>query len=203
MHPTLERLIQIVRPPEEPVEIGDDTAFAAVEQQLGLSLPRDYKEYIATYGSGRWHVFWWILNPFSENEHLNLLVQSQNRRPKKWSALDAERAVRESEKKYPHAIYPESGGLLPWAITDNGGRMFWLTAGEPSGWKTVYYASRDPNFEVHDLPCMAILLGIVNGELPLFAEEFADHEAVHGTAYYFSGPNAFVPIKLKRKRQPK
>jgi hypothetical protein len=85
-----------VPPPPSPVECGDDEAFAAIEHELALTLPIDYKQYIAAYGSGGWHGFWWLLNPFAENEHMNLLIQSQNRRPKKWSCLDAERATREA-----------------------------------------------------------------------------------------------------------
>src|SRR5262252_4261222 len=50
MHPTLERLIRIVPPPKTPVDCGNNAALDAIEAQLGLSLPPDYEEYIATYG---------------------------------------------------------------------------------------------------------------------------------------------------------
>jgi len=55
MHPTLKRLIKMVPPPNSPVDCGSETAFKEVEQQLGLPLPPDYKEYVAAYGSGGWH----------------------------------------------------------------------------------------------------------------------------------------------------
>ena len=201
MSDALNRLVAIVPPPPYPVDCGGAGAFKTFEDQLGLSLPADYKQYIRTYGSGAWHDgFWWIFNPFAENEHANLIVQSQNRRPKKWSMLYAERATRQSENGYPHAIYPEPGGILAWARTINGGKFFWETKGRPSSWKTVYYPSRDPDYVVHDLRCVEILLGVVTGQLPLFAEPFSDHEIDHGTPYDFAAPNAFVPMKPKRKR---
>ena len=82
---------------------------------------------------------------------------------------------------------------MPWAFTDNGGRFFWETQGEPSCWKSIYYPSRDPEHEIYDLTCMAILLGIISGELPIFTEEFSDWEGVDGEPYDFSRPDAFAP----------
>src|SRR5262249_37952868 len=101
---------------------------------------------------------------------------------------------------YPHAIYPEPGGIFPWAFTDNGGRLFWRTKGRPTSWKTVYYPCRGPNFEVFNQSCTAILLGVVTGELRIFAGPFSDYEAIHGSPYDFAQAGAFVPTKPKRKR---
>src|SRR5262245_20096564 len=115
----LQRLVTMVPPPKEPYEAGDAEGFARVESDLGLKLPGDYKNFIHTYGTGQWQEFWYVLNPFSANEYGNLVTQSQNRRPTKWSALDAERTIRDGQgHRYPHPIYPEPGGILPWAITD-------------------------------------------------------------------------------------
>jgi hypothetical protein len=182
------RLVEMVPPPVAPFEAGAASDFARVEGELGLALPEDYKRLILAYGSGQWQRFWVILNPFAENEYINLLVQCQNRRPKKWSMLDAERVVREAEGgRYPHPIYPEPGGILPWASTDNGGRFFWLTKGGADEWATVYYADRSPEFGVYEMSCTELLYGAVSGELPIFREEFGDdHE--YGRA------DAFVPL---------
>lgn len=188
------RLVAMVPPPEEPFEIGDVEGFARVETELGLELPDDYKRAIQTYGSGQWQEFWTILNPFRENEFTNLVIQCQNRRPMKWSALDAERAIREAQGKYPHPIYPEAGGILPWAITDNGGRFFWLTDGQPKNWPTVYYANRSPAFEVYRMPCTELLYKAVAGELPIFEGPF-------GKDYQYGRPDAFVPFQSKQKRE--
>src|SRR5205814_1895372 len=167
----LEELIRMVPPPTRPCESGDDAAFNSVEAALGLRLPEDYKRLIRTYGSGQWQEFWFVLNPFTANEHLNLIRQSQVRRPRSWSALDAERAIRESGT-YPHPIYPEPGGILPWALTDNGGRFFWLTADPPEWWPTVYYPDRSPEYAVYEMSCTELLYGAVSGTIPIFAEEF-------------------------------
>lgn len=42
-------------------------------KNLGMILPLDYKKFINKYGTGSINDFIWILNPFSENENLNLI----------------------------------------------------------------------------------------------------------------------------------
>jgi hypothetical protein len=187
----LDRLGAMVPPPREPFETGENNDFARVEADLRLELPGDYKRLISTYGTGQWQEFWYVLNPFTENEFLNLRIQCQNRRPMKWSILDAEREVREAESEYPHPIYPEAGGILPWAVTDNGGSFFWLTRGPPEKWPTVYYADRSPEFESYEMPCTELLYKAVAGELPIFEGPFGDH-------FQYGRPNAFVPLDPKR-----
>lgn len=183
----LKQLMDLVPPPSKPMNAGSAKAFLKVEAELSLKLPADYKALVHTYGSGKWQEFWSVLNPFTANKYTNLIIQSGNLRPKRWSALDAERAVRErAGKKYPHPIYPESGGILPWAITDNGGRFYWLTKGNPSKWPTIYYPSRDPDYESLTLPCVEIVLKTVAGKLKIFGEEF-------GSNYKYSDPKSFCP----------
>jgi hypothetical protein len=195
MADALKRLVKMVPPPAAPFEAGAAADFARVEAELGLELPEDYKRLVLTYGSGQWQEFWVVLNPFTANEHISLLVQCQNRRPKKWSMLDAERGVRAVEgAKYSHPIYPEAGGIVPWAKTDNGGRFFWLTSGAPSNWATVYYPGRSPDFKVYEMSCTELLYGAVSGKVPIFREPFDDD-------YEYGRADAFVPIKPRRARR--
>ena len=37
-------------------------------------------------------------------------------------------------------------GLLPWGYTDNCDELYWLTDGEPDGWKIVVHESRAPEY---------------------------------------------------------
>jgi hypothetical protein len=187
----LEKLIRMAPPPARAYEAGEDAAFTAVEATLGLKLPEDYKRLIRAYGSGQWQNFWFVLNPFAANEYANLILQSQVRRPRSWSTLDAERTAREFEAyPFPHPIYPEPGGVLPWALTDNGGRFFWLTAGSPKRWPTVYYPGRSPEYTVYEMSCTELLYGAVSGAIPIFAEEFGDD-------YRYGQPEAFVPLRVE------
>ena len=195
----LSHLATIVPPPDAPVERGSVEEFDAVEQQLCLELPPDYKAYVGTYGSGQWHEFWWFLSPFDESQYGNLTRHSVADETAKWSILNAERTCRIAEGEYPYPIYPEPGGILPWAVTENGGNFFWLTIGPALNWPTVYRANRGAEFERIDLTCTEILLGIVTGRLPLFAEPFSDYEHEHGAPFDFASPHAFQAKRVKRK----
>lgn len=169
---SVDRLMALVPPPARPVAASTEGDFATVEHRLGTMLPSDYRRLILAYGDGVWQGFWYLLNPFSRNKNLNLLDQVSLTDPD-FGSLWAEREIRRaSSESYPFPIWPEPGGILPWAVTDNGGRLFWLTSGPPSRWSTVYYPSRDSEFETYGLPVGEILWGAISGELPIFSEEF-------------------------------
>jgi hypothetical protein len=187
----VERLTTMVPPPKEPRDAGTPSAWSEVEAKLGLTLPDDYKQIVALYGTGQWQGFWFMLTPFTENRFLNLWLQSQTGDAGQTSKLDAERYIRDSlpDFGYPHPIYPEPGGILPWASTDNGGNFFWLTKGPSDGWNTIYYADRSFEFQEYDLSCSRLLFGAVSGEIPIFAEELGDD-------YEYGRADAFVPFRL-------
>jgi hypothetical protein len=184
------RLIEMVPPPEHPYDAGNEEYLASAEVVLGLKLPANFKTLILTYGTGCWQGFWYILNPNTSNEYLNLIAQSQSLLPKGWSTLDAERIIRNQEQeRYPHPIYPEPGGILPWATTDNGGRFFWLTIGEPDHWSTIYYADRAPDYCVYNMTSTELLYGAVSGTLPVFSGPF-------GPDFEYGRSDSFVPKRF-------
>jgi hypothetical protein len=51
----------------------------------------------------------------------------------------------------PYPLFPEAGGLLPVAITDNGDTIHWLTNGPPDEWTIVVQDSRAPECEAYDM----------------------------------------------------
>ena len=69
-------------------------------------------------------------------------------------------------------IFPEEGGLLPWAQTENGGCLFWLTEGRTSKWPTIYFPdNRREELERFELSCSEILYGSVTGTISIFGED--------------------------------
>jgi hypothetical protein len=128
---SLRSLQQVAPPPSIPLETGSPEDWARVEEELGLAPPADYREMVHAYGSGCFQRFLWVLNPFSEDESLNLAQQAPMLL---WSAQEQKKQAPDS---IPFPIHPEPGGLFPWARTENGDALFWLAAGAPETWPVV------------------------------------------------------------------
>lgn len=167
-----DALQKIVTPPSFPTSNGGFDRFIEIETELGLQLPSDYKDLIIAYGDGCWQGFWYLLNPFTENKYLNLITQASQDGSSGYDILSAKRSVRNLVTDYPHKIWPEENGIFPWGMTDNGGRFFWITRGNADDWPTIYYPSRDPDFERYELSVSEIILGAISGTLPIFSDEF-------------------------------
>jgi hypothetical protein len=175
----LELLLRLVPPPEGPVFSGTLAAFREVERALGLKLPVGYKRLVRAYGQGLWQGFWCIASPFAEDTP---------DRPRPWHipqygiTFGPEKCaiLRESRVRHPDflpwPIYPEPGGLFPWAMTDNGGVLYWLTAGDPEGWPTLYdpHDLRPSNWPRFDVPFSELVLKTITGECGVFREELGD-----------------------------
>ena len=48
----IQELSAVVKPPPKPLETGGRTEWRAIEEQLETGLPRDYREYVLSYGTG-------------------------------------------------------------------------------------------------------------------------------------------------------
>lgn len=176
-------LCEAVSPPANAVEPGNPEAFTAVEARLGFALPADYKSLIHAYGTGSWMGFLWVLNPFAHSRFLNLFEQTQRQ-------LDAERTIRANwPTQVPFPIYPEQGGLLPWAMTDNGDRLYWLTEGQPETWATIVCESRGPRYDYHRMSCCAFLRRWIAGELRI---------SVFPDDFEYGFVSAFAPLRASK-----
>jgi hypothetical protein len=162
-------LKEVTAPPVEPAETGRREDWRQVESTLGTALPSDYKEYIDTYGTGKLADFLLPLNPFSKNPHLNLIQQV----PRRLGAL-RELKQQGGDRACPYPLFPESGGLLPWGITDNGDVLYWRTEGRPDHWGTVVNESRGPEFEQFDEPMTDFVAGVLSKRIVcrIFPEDF-------------------------------
>jgi hypothetical protein len=123
---------------------NSDVRWRAAEESLGLKLPGSYKSLIDAFGGSSWGDFLHVLSPF--DEHLNLQHIGKE-------ILDADRETRRQFPwLYPLPLFPETGGLLPWAFTDNGDTFYFITSAAPDEWPTLVKGPRAPEFEVSFLP---------------------------------------------------
>ena len=135
IHDEFKKLLAV---PTKPFETAGPADWQHVEQRLVTALPTDYKQFIQLYGTGAINEFLVIWNPFASNEYVNLLQRSQ---------VEGD-AYRSTKSSYPHHfvddVYPDLGGLLAFAATDNGEVLYWRTQGQPDQWTVSVYESRGP-----------------------------------------------------------
>ncbi len=113
-----------------------------VEESMGMKLPNDFKQIVTCYGPGVW-LDWIILYvPGAINRHLALESVP-------WEILDGDRGVlsdltaEQRAEEFPYLLYPEPGGLFPFAYTSGGDKLYWRTGGHPDDWPIVENDSRD------------------------------------------------------------
>jgi len=168
----LDKLIKILPPPEFPQKTGDKEQWGEFFGALGTELPTDYVKFIGIYGTGGIDNFLWILTPFVNDENVNYLGRQKEMKD----------SYIQSKKNFPqyykHDVYPSSGGILPWAYTDNGDELYWLTDGKPDEWKIVVYESRSPENYTYSLTMVEFLYQIITKELicNAFPDDFPSNE---------------------------
>ena len=157
---SIKQLCIIMPPPTSPENIGDNNLWDSVEKRIGIVLPDDYKEFISIYGTGYIGDFIRVFNPFCEYPSLNLEKQINDQ-------LGALRQIKDDfgESESPYPLFPESNGLLPWGITDNGDVLYWLTRGSSDQWHSVVNESRGPYFEEFQDSMVTFLIKLIQGEI--------------------------------------
>jgi hypothetical protein len=96
-----------------------------------------------------------VLNPSSKSVNINLLEASRD-------PSDTLRDARDDGELIPYALYPDSGGLLPVAATDNGDIIYWLTRGDAADWIIVVNGSRSDDYEEFECNLTAFLKGLID-----------------------------------------
>lgn len=155
---SITNLVDLVPPPPQPRELGAANEWSKVEAQLGTSLPADYKDLIATYGTGQFNEYLTVFNPFAANEHRNLLALKEK-------ILSAYRTSQNMfPDEYPLPTFPTAGGLLPWARSDNGDTFYWITGEEPDTWPVYVIKTNSAQYR-YDLNSITFLLQLLSNSL--------------------------------------
>ena len=144
---------------------GSPAEWSELEAQRGLRFPADYKDFVNHYGYLTVGGYIRVPSPLSSDPHRGL--------PAIISELDHYRKIQvEFGDYFPIKAYPEPGGLLPWATTINGDRLFWLTRGTPDEWTIVIVESRGPMSEAWPISMSEFILSFIKGNLR--SEVFGD-----------------------------
>src|SRR5262249_40247229 len=131
----IEDIRALLPTPASPV--GLVRPWQEVEQQLGVLLPTDYKQFIDLYGSG---VVCGSVTVWNFRDTSLFKKPLQDGLCGKGSVIRLyERAGLEARCHWPYPTYPEPGGLLPFATVLDIHNLNWLTTGAPDQWEVVYW----------------------------------------------------------------
>lgn len=153
-----EELDLLMPAPAEPLEVPTFEDWQRCEREL-TAVPDDYRSFVEAYGTGVIDDFIWLVNPISANKYLNLVSQSR-------IILDAlEETSTKFPGMYPMPRFPDPGGLLPFAGTDNGDSLFWVTNGKPNSWTVAVMGPRSPECYCYDCGMLEFVLALLRTEL--------------------------------------
>jgi hypothetical protein len=129
----LEKLKQILPPPNRVADVVKKISWEDIEDNIKLTFPDDYKEFIRCYGIGQICDFINIDVPVNFNLYLEETKNLCNNYLSIKSMFP---------NKYNYRVYPKPNSLYPLGTTDNGDELWWLTDPNPIKWRIVVYGSR-------------------------------------------------------------
>lgn len=197
---SMNKLMQLVTPPEEPQYTGDEKSRAEVNKKLGVNLPEDYFELLKIYGAGQFCGWVNVFNPFIGADepgwYLNLYDNIKDERrnytysPKSYASIKAmfknAPTVKYYEEKqfaesgaagegYPFDFYPKEGGLIPWGNCEEAAVLYWkMNEGK---WTIVVYGEDEYYYE-YDMTMTEFLYDLLSKQItnPLFEDIFSGGE---------------------------
>lgn len=163
----IEALVALVPPPERIPSRGERSERSSAGQ-----LPADYWSLVERYGVGSFDDFVWVLVPDAVNPHLNYDSRSTE-------LLDALREVQRLGEEVPFDLTPGHEEILPWAFTDNGDVLYWITRDSvPERWTVVVNEGRSGEWEEIQASCTDALVLLLSARqrLTFFPHDFPSQE---------------------------
>lgn len=172
------------------MDAGSPSDWAAAESALGISYPRDFQEFIGTYGSGAIDGIISVINPMSVSwrgapafdtlpHALDALLAAFSpcgSAPEAWLyGLASTLAVCSGWESLtlagrstpmPVRLWPELPGLYPWGRGDAGQALLWWTEGMPEQWPVVL-ADPSEGLRTYGMDMTSLLAGWLSGSVVL------------------------------------
>jgi hypothetical protein len=158
-------------PPHEGA--GDSIDWREAESSYRTVFPRDYKEFVATYGRGEVDMF------------LTFLVPGKCEGPRPSDSMAEETAeARRMWLRRPPAGYGTTDPALvvAWGVTSRADLLCWAPGGEqgPDEWPVAVWSRGSLNWTVHDCGMLEYVVRLLRGELDSIpAEADRVHRFVH------------------------
>ncbi|MCF2525747.1 SMI1/KNR4 family protein [Yinghuangia soli] len=126
--------------------------WAAVEAELGLDLPQDYKAFADVFGAG---VFNNYLAVFVPDTGAGLVRQVES-----FGSLMGNPMYRSMFAPYP--TYPSDGGILPMGASEAGDSFYWLP-GDQGNWSILGRTEDEPDWHRFDMSTTEFVFKIASG----------------------------------------
>ncbi|MEV6986879.1 SMI1/KNR4 family protein [Sphaerisporangium sp. NPDC051017] len=171
---SLADLIAIIGPPSKPATAVD---WPAIEAEVGLTFPDDYKAWANTYADLQLNGFLYLSRPEPagrERQAAIATVDQLRDLVEDWPTIDLLDDLGNESEAPPFPFYPQPGGLYFWGSTDNGDFLLWLTDPDPQKWTIVV---TDGTFWWHfQGSLLDFLVGILTHKVrcPVFPDDFPD-----------------------------
>lgn len=140
MNQALKNIATAIPPPNQPLDVPHD--WSAVENKLGMMLPRDYREFISLYGSGRFEpleLFVWNLSVTKPEPDVGWLLDQHE------FCHDAR------DRSRPTLLeFAKQTPLFPWSEGTAFETLFWAMAGSVEEWYVI--VSTDGYGKYHRFP---------------------------------------------------
>lgn len=175
-HPALDALAVLVPPPADPRPTWGRLSWPELFERLGTPLPTDYVAFVDRYGPGNLSNWLQLRDPLQANESLAEWANTVG---------DQYRYHRARFPQwYPLSAWPEPGGFLACAMTDDADRIGWLITGHPEEWVVTIWPRHS-----HDVPKLhgaftEVLLGWVRGEVDVDGLPADDEDETEPHAFY-------------------
>jgi hypothetical protein len=141
-------------------EAGPESAdWTAVEAQLEVSLPGDFKELSRRFVPGAFSAYLGLLRPTTEHEARALL--------RVWESYHqfASSGAIGARNFEPYGVYdPDRGtGLLPWGEDETEGQYFWLAdrSADPDGWPVIARKDVAAPWRRFDMPAAEVVHRVI------------------------------------------
>lgn len=136
-----------------------DPDWTTIETSLRLVLPDDYKKLVETFPPGRFQGVVKLIRPGDHDRSAAEYLGYYERRLE-----DMRRWRKDEPLRFPYPIYPESGGLLPWGVSQRGDLFFWLTnSDDPNSWHLVTTVFDFSHWHEHQPSICRLLHDVVTG----------------------------------------
>jgi hypothetical protein len=109
--------------------------WAGVEDAVGLRYPAEFRELCSAFPPGQFQTFLTVLHPAAEADPAAYAAEVTG-----YAALLRDDAA---DRGFPYPIFPERGGIVPWATIGFDWVICWLADSEsPDAWQVVVCDSR-------------------------------------------------------------